>query len=315
MSAFLQVQALRKEYFELVAVDDVDLEIAAGEIYGMIGPNGAGKTTMLRMMATTLEPTSGRVLLEGRDVERHALWMRRAMGFMPDFFQLYGDLKVREVLEYFARAHDIPPPRRRARVEEVLEIVQLAHKAETYVKGLSRGMTQRLGLGRAILHQPRLLLLDEPASGLDPLARRTLFAALRSAHAAGATIVISSHILGELSELCTSVGIMHNGRFLETGRTAEVVRRIMPARRMSLVALGSVEAVGRLLMGRPGVTNVRALDGRIEFDFDGDNEAIADINTALVTAGIRVALLQERETNLHEVYFAIAEREGAAHVD
>ncbi len=309
MDAIVQLQQLRKEYYELVAVDDVDLAIDSGEIYGLVGPNGAGKTTLLRMVATTLDPTAGRVLFDGVDISKNPLPMRQHMGFMPDFFQLYNDLKVGETLSYFARAHGLP--KRRARVDEVLEIIGLASKKHTFVKGLSRGMTQRLGLGRAILHKPRLLLLDEPASGLDPLARRVLFEALRRIHAEGATIVISSHILGELSGLCTAVGIMHEGRFLETGRTDEVVRRIMPTRRISVVVLDQVDAAAGAIEQFDSTANVHIEDGRVVFDYEGTDDGLAELNRLLIERGLAVARIEERETNLHEVYFTIADREGA----
>ncbi len=309
MDAIVRTERLRQEYFDLLAVDDVDLAIEPGEIYGLVGPNGAGKTTLLRMMATTLEPTRGRVLFKGVDVSKDPLPMRRHMGFMPDFFQLYNDLTVIQTLEYFARAHKIKDMI--VRIHEVLEIIGLEEKATTSVKGLSRGMTQRLGLGRAILHKPDLLLLDEPASGLDPLARRILFKALEAIHREGATIIISSHILGELSGLCTSVGIMHEGRFIETGKTAEVVKRIMPTRRIRLVVLDDVARAADMVAKLDHVSAVRVEDHRVDFSYEGDDAGLAEINRLLVQAECTVARLEEKETNLHEVYFAIADREGA----
>ncbi|MFP4355062.1 MAG: ABC transporter ATP-binding protein [Phycisphaerae bacterium] len=309
MDAIVRTERLRQEYFDLLAVDDVDLAIEPGEIYGLVGPNGAGKTTLLRMMATTLEPTRGRVLFKGVDVSKDPLPMRRHMGFMPDFFQLYNDLTVIQTLEYFARAHKTKDMI--VRIHEVLEIIGLEEKATTSVKGLSRGMTQRLGLGRAILHKPDLLLLDEPASGLDPLARRILFEALEAIHREGATIIISSHILGELSGLCTSVGIMHEGRFIETGKTAEVVKRIMPTRRIRLVVLDDVARAADMVAKLDHVSAVRVEDHRVDFSYEGDDAGLAEINRLLVQAECTVARLEEKETNLHEVYFAIADREGA----
>ncbi len=308
----IAVEALRKEYFEIVAVNDVDLSVPSGEIFGLIGPNGAGKTTMLRMIATTLEPTSGRILFEGRDIWRDPKAIRMKMGFMPDFFQLYGRLKVWELLTYFAKAHGISGGKLSARVNEVLTLIDLSEKRETFVKGLSRGMTQRLGLGRAILHHPSLLLLDEPASGLDPLARRRLFDVLREIHARGTTILISSHILGELSDLCTSVGIMHNGRFLETGSTDEIVRKIMPRRQISIRVVGPAEPARKIIAEFQGVGDLREENSQLQFSFDGDNEKLAELNGQLVRAGIAVALLEEKRTDLHELYFAIAERDADA---
>jgi len=305
-------ESLRKEYFEVVAVNDVSLAIPAGEILGLIGPNGAGKTTLLRMLATCLEPTSGRIRFEGDDIWRDPQTIRGKMGFMPDFFQMYDRLLVREVLTYFAIAHGLPRCERSARVDEVLRLTGLEEKKDSLAKGLSRGMTQRLGLGRAILHRPRVLLLDEPASGLDPLARRDLFNVLTNIHADGTTILISSHILGELSELCTSVGIMHDGRFLEIGPTAEVIRKIMPKRQIGLRLTSGLEQATKLLAANPLVSGIVADGSNVRFAFDGQDADMAALNAQLVAAGAGVAMLQENRASLHEVYFAIAERDANA---
>ena len=304
----ITTKALRKEYFETVAVNDVDLEIPQGEVFGFIGPNGAGKTTILRMLATTLEPTSGQVLFEGRDIWKNPERARANIGFMPDFFQMYDNLRVRELLTYFGIAHGLSGRELRLRVDQVVDLTDLVEKRDGFVKGLSRGMMQRLGLGRAILHRPKLLLLDEPASGLDPLARRKLFEVLREVHAAGATIVISSHILGELSELCTSVAIMHEGRFLEVGRTEDIIRKLKPKREIVLRLAGGAQQAAAVLARHPAASEVKAADASLRFLFDGDDAALAALNAELVGRGAGVALMEEAKTTLHEVYFAIAER-------
>ncbi|HDY65064.1 MAG TPA: ABC transporter ATP-binding protein [Phycisphaerae bacterium] len=290
-------------------MDDVDLVVPAGEIFGMIGPNGAGKTTTLRMLGTALEPTAGQVFFDGRDIWDDPVDVRSQIGFMPDFFQLYRQLKVWELLGYFGIAHGMKGASLDRRVDEVLRLIGLTEKREALCKGLSRGMVQRLGLGRAILHRPKLLLLDEPASGLDPLARKILFDTLRSAHAEGATIIISSHILGELSDLCTSVGIMNRGRFIESGPTGDVVRRLLPKRKIELRVLdGSQEAAGAALSGMDDVHDLRRDKAVLHFDFDGTDEDLANLNAELIERGVRVVLLQESATSLHEAYFAITER-------
>jgi ABC-2 type transport system ATP-binding protein len=304
----IHVEALRKEYYEVVAVDDVSLSVAADAIHGLIGPNGAGKTTLLRMLATTLEPTSGRIRFEGEDIWRDPVAIRAKMGFMPDFFQMYDNVKVGELLTYFGIAHGLRGGALRQRVDEVIELTDLAEKRETFCRGLSRGMVQRLGLGRAILHRPKLLLLDEPASGLDPLARRKLFELLRKVRQDGTTIIISSHILAELSDLCTSVIIMHEGRFLESGPTAEIVKKIMPKRQITLSLSGGAEPAGKVLSEHPRVSAVRPAEGKLSFLFDGGDAELAALNAALVAAGAGVALVEEERTSLHELYFTIAER-------
>lgn len=306
----LELSRLRKEYFNVVALADVDLAIPAGEIFGLIGPNGAGKTTLLRILATTLEPTAGRVWLEGKDPRADLPGTRRQIGFMPDFFQVYRDLTVREFLSFFALAHGLRGAELTRRVAEVIEWIGLEDKADSLCKGLSRGMVQRLGLGRAILHRPRLLLLDEPASGLDPLARRRLFEILQRVRAEGATILISSHILAELSDLCTSVGMMDHGVFLEAGPTEQVIRRLLPRRKLQLRVLdGSRPIAENVLAACAAVHDLQAADGNwLRFDFEGSEEAVADLLKTLLTAGVRVVLLQESAGSLHEAYLCVAER-------
>jgi len=307
----LATRAVRKEYYEVVAVDDVDLSLPAGAIYGLIGPNGAGKTTLLRMLATTLEPTSGSVAFAGRDVWADPVAVRKRIGFMPDFFQMYNGLKVREILTYFGIAHGMDRAELRRRVPEVIDLIGLADKAEALCKGLSRGMVQRLGLGRAILHRPELLLLDEPASGLDPMGRRDLFDILRTLHDDGATVVISSHILAELSGVCTAVVIMDDGRILETGSTDEIIRKIMPTRKITVRFAAPADA-GAILAAHAAVADLQAGDDYATFLFDADDAALAELNAALVRAGLPVARIEETQTDLHELYFKIAERNADA---
>ena len=308
-----QTQSLRKEYFEVVAVDDVDFSVPAGEIFGLIGPNGAGKTTLLRMLATSLEPTSGRVFFDGTDVWKNPVKLRSAIGFVPDFFLMYDKLTVRELLKYFAIAHDMPRARIGPRVEEVLGLIDLRDKADTLVKGLSRGMMQRLGAGRAILHEPRALLLDEPASGLDPLARMALFELLKRIHANGTTILISSHILGELTDVCTSVGIMHDGRFLETGPVDEIIKKVMPHRTITLRIVAGLEAARKVVSGEANVAAVEDCEQGLRITFTGTDQQLAEMNARLVGANVALALAEEARTSLNELYFAIAQgNENAA---
>jgi ABC-2 type transport system ATP-binding protein len=311
---FLALHRLRKEYFEVVAVDDVDLEVHRGDIFGLIGPNGAGKTTLLRMLATALEPTAGRALFCGKDLWADPVAYRRVMGFMPDFFQLYDYLTTRETLLYFGLAHGMDRKARARRADEVLELIGLQEKAHSLAKGLSRGMVQRLGLGRALMHRPSLLLLDEPASGLDPLARKHLFDVLREVNTQGTTIAISSHILGELSDVCNSVGIMHKGKFLAAGETSEIVGRIMPKRRISLLLTTDPAAATPVLETFPAVSVEKIEGSRVRLLLEATDADLAQLNAALVAAGVGVALIEETRTGLTELYLAITEKEGNASV-
>lgn len=311
MSNIIEVESLRKEYYETVAVNDINWSVPNGEIFGLIGPNGAGKTTILRMLATTLEPTSGKIRFEGKDIYKDLKTVRSKLGFMPDFFQLYGTLKTYELLNFFGIAHGLGGRELSNRVAEVLELIGLTEKRDAFCRGLSRGMMQRLGLGRAIIHTPKLLLLDEPASGLDPLARKVLFDLLRQVHKNGTTILISSHILGELSELCTSTAIMHDGVFLETGKTSDILKKIMPTRRIIIQLLDGADKAAGILAARDDVEDITTEGKRLTLSFTGEDPDLAEINAALVQAGIPVCLLEEGKTSLHELYFAIAERNNA----
>ena len=228
---------LRKEYDELVAVQDLNLIIPQGEIFGLIGPNGAGKTTTIRMACGLLAPTTGRALVNGVDVAEEPERAQLAIGYLSDFFAVYEDLKVWEYLDYFAHAYKVPESEIPARLTEVIGQVSLEVKRDAMIRGLSRGMKQRLGIARAIIHRPKILLLDEPASGLDPKARLELRNLLRTLRDQGTTILISSHILTELEGFCTSIGIMEKGR-MESGAKELVLFHHDPDHGVSLVDLG-----------------------------------------------------------------------------
>src|SRR6204780_2416481 len=219
---------------ELVAADRLDLDIADGELFGLIGPNGAGKTTTLKMVCGLQEPTAGRVTVKGIDVQLEPEEAQRNIGYLADFFSLYDDLKVWEYLDYFARAYKMDPAAIPARVDEVIRLMNLETKRDDLIHGLSRGMKQRLGIGRAIIHNPPLLVLDEPAAGLDPKARVELKVLLKELHAAGKTIFVTSHILSDLEEICTSIAIMEKGRLLRIGKLEEVMRDGKAVRRYRL---------------------------------------------------------------------------------
>ena len=218
----IRVEKLHKEFDELVAVNDLEMVVPEGEIYGLIGPNGAGKTTTIRMACGLLEPTGGKVFISGVDVHRQPERAQQFLGYLSDFFSVYEDLKVWEYLDYFAHAYKMPEADIAARIEEVIQQVGLEVKRDAMIKGLSRGMKQRLGIARAVIHRPRVLLLDEPASGLDPKARVDLRNLLQSLRDQGATVLISSHILTELEGFCTSIGLMEKGRMIRSGKIEEI---------------------------------------------------------------------------------------------
>ncbi len=253
MTGIVRTEGLVKRYDGTLAVAGVDLDVEAGEIFGLVGPNGAGKTTTMRILATLLRPSSGEAEIAGWSVTRHPDEVRRVLGFMPDVFGVYDDMKVWEYLDFFARCYGLSPARRRQMIGDLLELVDLADKRDAYVQTLSRGMQQRLCLAHALVHDPAVLLLDEPASGLDPRARVELRELLRELRSLGKTIVISSHILPELEELCTSVAIVDRGQVLAQGRVADIERRLRFGAVLRVRVLAEGEALtrcGRPLRGR-----------------------------------------------------------------
>src|SRR4028118_1610543 len=228
--AMIQIKDLTKTYRELTAVRGLNLSIEQGDVFGFIGPNGAGKTTTIKVLATLLEPTTGVAYVDGVDVVRNPLEVRRLIGYMPDFFGVYDDVKVWEYLDFFAAAYKIPANKRKAIIDDVLELTDLTGKREAYVESLSRGMKQRLCLAKTLVHDPKVLLLDEPASGLDPRARIEFRALLKELKAMGKTIIVSSHILPELADFCTSVGIIERGQLIVAGPIDAIMREVIGGR-------------------------------------------------------------------------------------
>ncbi len=219
---------LTKKYDDMYAINDINLDLQAGDVFGFIGPNGAGKTTTMRIIATLLEPTVGEAYVCGQSVLTHPKEIRRLVGYMPDFFGVYDDMTVIEYLEFFAAAYNIKGPARRKRCDEMLEIVDLNFKRDAYANTLSRGQTQRLGLARVLIHDPQVLLLDEPLSGLDPRARIEMRGLMRRLGQMGKTIIVSSHILPELADVCNKVGIINGGEMKENADVSEVIRKVRP---------------------------------------------------------------------------------------
>ena len=309
MSAIVRTEGLVKRYGRTVAVAGIDLDIDQGEIFGLVGPNGAGKTTTLRMLATLLRPDAGTAEIDGWSVTRNPDEVRRVLGFMPDAFGVYDDMKVWEYLDFFARCYGLPPAGRRRMIGDLLELVDLGERREAYVQDLSRGMQQRLCLAHALVHDPRVLLLDEPASGLDPRARVELRELLRELRSMGKTIVISSHILPELEELCTSVAIVDHGRVLAQGRVSEIERRLR---------FGAVLRVHVLLEGddlvaardrfaaQPDVASATILpDGTLELGFRGDDAASARLLADAVAAGLPIASFSRAASDLEELFLQV----------
>lgn len=303
----VETTGLTKRYGNLMALDGLDLQVPVGSVYALIGPNGAGKTTTFQILATLLEPSAGEAWLFDVDPVAQPYEARTLFGYMPDFFGVYDDLKVDEYLLFFAAAHRIPPARRRAIADDLLELVDLAHKRESPVDSLSRGMKQRLGLARALIHDPKLLILDEPASGLDPRARVELRELIKQLQRMGKTVLISSHILLELEEVCDQVGILEAGRLLTQGPPSEMMASYREAQTY-LVRLADPADAARLdavLRGWPMVTSARFDGQACAFTFTGTGSDASDLLAQIVGQGVRVTEFTQEKANLEDVFMRI----------
>jgi ABC-2 type transport system ATP-binding protein len=314
VTAALRTRGLAKRYGNVTAVAGVDLDIGSGEIFGLVGPNGAGKSTTIRMLATVLPPSAGEAQVLGYDIARRPNAVRRVIGYMPDTFGVYDDMRVWEYLDFFARCYAIPAARRRAIVADLLELVDLASKSEAYVHSLSRGMQQRLCLAHALVHDPPVLLLDEPASGLDPRARTELRELLRELRSMGKTIVISSHILPELEELCTGVAIIDRGRVLASGPIERIQARFRRGSVIRARVLGDADAVrsaAGFLTVQPEVVSVETLpDGRLEVALSSDDDGSAALLFRTMCDGHRVAAFVPVASDLEELFLQITALPG-----
>src|SRR3989441_455588 len=300
----IETRDLTKMYGDLYALDRLTLKLERGDVYGFIGPNGAGKTTTMRILATLLNPTWGEASVCGYSIYNGAKEIRRLIGYMPDFFGVYDDMKVIEYLEFFAAAYRIKGPERRKKCDQVLDLVDLGYKRDALVTSLSRGMTQRLGLARVLLHEPQVLLLDEPASGLDPRARIEMRGLLKELRNMGKTILVSSHILPELADICNKIGIIERGKLLFDGDVQSAIRRVRQHTVLTVeVTEGMAPAAKDLLQKQTDVLKVELPDReehmRVTLN-DGvhDGSFIADL---LVKNGYRLKMLKEEEIDLEDV--------------
>jgi ABC-2 type transport system ATP-binding protein len=305
----VQTIGLTRTFGTMIALSSLDLTVNKGDLFGFIGSNGAGKTTTLRILATFLTPTSGQALVLGKDVVREADAVRHVIGYMPDFFGVYKDMEVTEYLDFFGACYRIPTAQREKTVNDVLELVGLSEKKGSLIGALSRGMQQRLGLARVLIHDPQVLLLDEPASGLDPRARIEMMAILQELQKMAKTIIISSHILSELETLCNRVAIIERGKLIYSGPVQGVRDQMAPGRviwaRVSSDPMTAIE----LLKARPEVASAETMDGQIKVTLnshDIDHSIVAD---ALVRGGAKLIELREDEIGLEEVFLRVTRGE------
>ncbi len=306
----IRFEKLRKEYDDLVAVNDIEVVIPAGEIYGLIGPNGAGKTSTIRMACGLLEPTTGRVFVNDVNVHHDPERAQEFIGYLSDFFSVYEELKVWEYLDYFAHAYKMAENEIPGRIDEVIGQVSLEVKRDQMIKGLSRGMKQRLGIARAVIHRPKVLLLDEPASGLDPKARLDLRNLLRALGDQGTTILISSHILTELEGFCTSIGLMEKGAMVRSGKIEQIVAAESQHRVVRLAWLGDAEALIKTrIEGSAKVTGLLVSGAEGVFKFAGSEEELAALLADLVAGGVRVVSFGEVKQTVEDLYMKLSRHE------
>ena len=301
----IETQHLTKNYGNLTALNDLNLSIQKGDIFGFIGPNGAGKTTTMRILVTLLEPTRGKAFINGLDVSKEGKKVRRMVGYMPDFMGVYDDLKVFEYLEFFAAAFGIERQKRKSIVEGVLELTDLQSKQAATVDSLSRGMQQRLGLARVLIHDPQVLILDEPASGLDPRARIEIRELLRELKRMGKTIMISSHILSELEEICDHIGIIEHGQLIFSGTMEEIRPRLGLHSKVRVKVASNQNKAVELLSALPQIHDVQVLGEDIAITFNEGQDGNGIIARTLVNADLDVIAIQPERIKLDNAFLQL----------
>src|SRR5512145_1073541 len=297
MSALIEIRELSKTFAKRTAVDRVNLTIESGEIFGLVGPNGAGKTTTMRMLVTLLQPDQGEIRVGGYSVRKDPREVRRQLGFMPDAFGVYGEMTVWEYLDFFGACYALPPAQRASLIKDLLELVDLGHRRDDQVDTLSTGLKQRLGLARVLIHDPGVLVLDEPASGLDPRARVEIRELLREVARLGKTILFSSHILADVAELCTRVGIIEAGKLVAAGTLNQLAEKMVPHRLIRVGLLNQIDSAeaSAALAALSGVSNVHLQDGLnpagwfgLEAEFTGDEIALSGLLAQLLQKDLPV---------------------------
>jgi ABC-2 type transport system ATP-binding protein len=305
MSAIIEFKDLSKRFGRRIAVHSLNFNIENGEIFGLVGPNGAGKTTTMRMLVTLLKPDHGEIYVGGYSALKFPNEARRQIGFMPDTFGVYGDMTVQEYLDFFGACYKIQPQQRAQLIKDLLDLVDLGHRRHDMVDTLSTGLKQRLSLARVLIHDPSILVLDEPASGLDPRARVEIRELLLEVARLGKTILFSSHILADVGELCSRVGILEDGKLVALGTLEQLSAHVMPHRKIQIGLLNRKEETQAALQFMEGVSEVRAIEnGRaaLEVDFSGSDEDLHQLLAKLLAQGFPVVHFSEETQNLEEVF-------------
>jgi ABC-2 type transport system ATP-binding protein len=301
----ITLEGFGKDYGDFTAVGELNLQIDAGETFGFIGPNGAGKSTTIRFLATLLRASRGKGTVAGCDVMADPVGVRQAVGYMPDNFGVYDGMRVWEFLDFFAVAYRIGRTQRKQIIDNVLELLDLTHKRDDFVNGLSRGMKQRLCLAKTLVHDPPVLILDEPSSGLDPRARIEVKALLKELRKMGKTILISSHILTELSDCCTSIGIIERGKMLMHGPIDQVYRQLRRNRMVEIQFLEGASVGMSILRSHPALRSIEQRPTAVVAELETDDNGLADLLQSLVTAGVRLKSFNDSDPTLEDVFMTV----------
>ena len=303
----IETRDLTKKYGDFFAVKELDLKLNAGDVFGFIGPNGAGKTTTMRMISTLLDPTWGEAYVCGHSIYTHPREIRRMVGYMPDFFGVYDDMQVIEYLEFFAACYRIDGQARRDVCDRVLDLVDLEFKRHEMANTLSRGQTQRLGLARVMLHDPQVLLLDEPASGLDPRQRIKMRELIKRLRDMGKTIMISSHILPELADMCNKVGMIEQGQLIANEDVTELMRRLRRQPVLYIAVAGPLAAAAKLLEQAPIVEKIEEKPEHLEVTLVTDTQDYSELASILIQGGQKLTLFREKEINLETAFMLLTQ--------
>lgn len=299
---------LYKEYENTIAVKNLNFEVHKNSVFALIGPNGAGKTTLIKMIATLLEQTKGKIYVDNIENIEKRKEARAKIGFLPDLFNLYDDLTVKEYLEYFCLAYELPKNQHESRVKEVIELVNLEVKTDEFISNLSRGMKQRVGIAKTLIHNPDLLLLDEPASGLDPKARIELRNIIKNLQSIGKTLIVSSHILSELSDFCDSFGIMEKGVMVKSGKINDIEFEDSK-KQVKIQVLSNIELAKNYISEIENISEISIKNNELDFSFSGSLEELSEINTYLVNKNIKIISFYEKKKNIEDLFMKYSNNE------
>ena len=305
--AVLQIDGLARHFGDVHAVQDVSFSVDRGQVLGFIGPNGAGKTTTMRIVATLDTPNRGDARVGPFSVVDNPEDVRRIVGFMPDYAGVYANTTVEEYLDFFARAHDLKGEARRKAVAHIIDFMSIGDLRDRQVESLSKGLKQRVALGRAIIHDPEVLILDEPAANLDPRARIEFRTLIRELAADGKTILLSSHILTEMSEMCDTIAVIEKGKILATGSVQDILERVRKRRLLSMRVAGPAAGLERMLVEQPGVRGVHEAGGSVQFEFDGGDDEQVQLVARLVAAGVPILEFSAHSADLEDLFIEITE--------